>query len=114
MGFIFIYNSANNYMGMLRFLSCHAKSLTNPRLSVDSYQHQAASALAAKTFVRSLWGASVVLFTVQMYHRLGYEWAGSLLAFISLTCCGIPFLFFFWGAKIREFSRFAYSPDDEP
>ena len=88
-------------------------SLT-PSFSVDSYQNQAASALAAKTFVRSLWGASVVLFTVQMYHRLGYEWAGSLLAFISLACCGIPFLFFFWGAKIRKFSRFAYSPDDGP
>jgi len=46
-GFIFLYNSANNYL-------------------VDSYQHQAASALAAKTFLRSLWGAGVVLFTEQM------------------------------------------------
>ena len=51
-GFIFLYNSANNYL-------------------VDSYQHQAASALAAKTFLRSLWGAGCVLFTVQMYHTLG-------------------------------------------
>ena len=46
-GFIFLYNSANNYL-------------------VDSYQHQAASALAAKTCIRSFWGAGVVLFTVQM------------------------------------------------
>ncbi|KAG0646033.1 Major facilitator superfamily multidrug transporter NAG3 [Hyphodiscus hymeniophilus] len=94
LGFIFIYNSANNYI-------------------VDVYQHQAASALAAKTFVRSLWGAGCVLFTVQMYHTCGYEWAGSILAFISLACCGIPFLFFFWGEKIRRISRFAYSPDEE-
>jgi multidrug resistance protein len=92
-GFIFLYNSANNYL-------------------VDSYQHQAASALAAKTFIRSFWGAGVVLFTVQMYRRLGYQWAGSVLAFISLACCGIPFVFYFFGAKIRAHSRFAYSGDD--
>jgi len=46
-GFIFLYNSANNYL-------------------VDTYQHQAASALAAKTFLRSMWGAATVLFTHQM------------------------------------------------
>ncbi|KAG9243243.1 major facilitator superfamily domain-containing protein [Calycina marina] len=93
-GFIFLYNSANNYL-------------------VDSYQHQAASALAAKTFMRSLWGAAVVLFTGQMYARLGDQWASSLLAFIALACCGIPFLFWTYGAKIRAYSRFAYSGDDE-
>uniref|UniRef100_A0A060T6E5 ARAD1B15224p n=1 Tax=Blastobotrys adeninivorans TaxID=409370 RepID=A0A060T6E5_BLAAD len=91
-GFILIYNSANNYI-------------------VDAYQHYAASALAAKTFVRSMWGAAVPLFTIQMYHRLGYEWAGSLLAFISLACCAIPYLFFFYGAKIREKSKYAYTPE---
>lgn len=89
-GFIFLYNSANNYL-------------------VDSYQHQAASALAAKTFLRSFWGAAVVLFTGQMYARLGYQWASSLLAFISLACCAIPFGFYFLGARIRRRSRFAFS-----
>jgi hypothetical protein len=39
--------------------------------------------------------------------------AGSLLAFISLACCGIPFLFFFKGKKIRKFSKFAYAGDEE-
>jgi len=93
-GFIFLYNSANNYL-------------------VDTYQHQAASALAAKTFIRSFWGASVVLFTEQMYHRLGYQWATSLLAFISLACCLIPFVFYVKGASIRKYSKFAFSDDDE-
>ena len=91
-GFCTLYNPANNYI-------------------VDSYQHYAASALAAKTFVRSIWGACVPLFTIQMYHRLGYEWATSLMAFISLACCLIPYLFFYYGARIRKFSRYAYSPD---
>ncbi|KAH8681207.1 multidrug resistant protein [Xylariales sp. PMI_506] len=93
-GFIFLYNSANNYL-------------------VDSYQHLAASALAAKTCIRSFWGAAVVLFTIQMYHRLGYEWAGSLLAFISLACCAIPFCFWKWGAQIRARSKYAYAGDED-
>ncbi|PSK46400.1 hypothetical protein B9Z65_5368 [Elsinoe australis] len=92
-GFIFLYNAANNYL-------------------VDSYQHQAASALAAKTFIRSFWGAAVVLFTEQMYDRLGYQWASTLLAFLGLACCAIPFVFFFKGAVIRRHSKFAYSGDD--
>jgi MFS family permease len=92
-GFIFLYNSANNYL-------------------VDSYQHQAASALAAKTCIRSFWGAAVVLFTEQMYERLGDQWASSLLAFISLACCAIPFLFWRYGAKIRGRSRYAYAGDE--
>jgi hypothetical protein len=93
-GFIFLYNSANNYL-------------------VDSYQHQAASALAAKTFLRSFWGAAVVLFTVQMYDRLGLQWASSLIAFIGLACCAIPFVFYFFGARIRALSHYAYSEDEE-
>ncbi|KZL76619.1 major facilitator superfamily transporter [Colletotrichum incanum] len=93
-GFIFLYNSANNYL-------------------VDSYQHQAASALAAKTCIRSFWGAGVVLFTEQMYDRLGDQWASSLLGFLGLACCAIPFLFWVYGAKIRARSKYAYSADDE-
>lgn len=93
-GFLSLYNPANNYI-------------------VDSYQHYAASALAAKTFVRSIWGACVPLFTIQMYHRLGSEWATTLMAFISLACCLIPFLFFFYGARIREFSKYAYTEEKQ-
>lgn len=88
-GFIFLYNAANNYL-------------------VDCYQHQAASALAAKTFIRSFWGAAVVLFTKHMYARLGDQWASTLLAFIALACCGIPFLFWAYGARIRKRSKYAF------
>ncbi|ODV66687.1 MFS general substrate transporter [Hyphopichia burtonii NRRL Y-1933] len=91
-GFCALYNPANNYI-------------------VDSYQHYAASGLAAKTFVRSIWGACVPLFTIQMYHRLGDQWATSLMAFISLACCIIPYLFFFFGARIRRHSKYAYAPE---
>jgi len=117
-GFIFLYNSANNYL-------------------VDSYQHQAASALAAKTCIRSFWGAAtgmwislfdqfsitlsslltvsplLVLFTAQMYDRLGYQWATSLLAFIALACCAIPFVFYYWGARIRQRSKYAFAEPEK-
>lgn len=93
-GFCTLYNPANNYI-------------------VDSYQHYAASGLAAKTLVRSIWGACVPLFTIQMYHKLGYEWASSLMAFISLACCIIPFGFYIYGARIRKFSKYAWSPETE-
>lgn len=93
-GFNQLYNPANNYI-------------------VDSYQHYAASGLAAKTFLRSMWGAACPLFTIQMYHRLGYQWASSLLAFIALACCAIPYGFYFFGARIRAKSKYAYSPEKE-
>lgn len=93
-GFIFLYNSANNYL-------------------VDTYQHQAASALAAKTCIRSFWGAGVVLFTEQMYHTLGYQGASSLLAGIALLCCLIPYVFYFKGAAIRKHSKFAFADDED-
>jgi hypothetical protein len=81
--------------------------------AVDTYQHQAASALAAKTFIRSLWGASTVLFTEQMYDRLGDQWASSLLAFLALACCAIPYVFYVKGAAIRRYSRYAFADDEE-
>lgn len=80
---------------------------------MDTYQHQAASALAAKTFLRSIWGASTVLFTEQMYERLNDQWASTLLAFIALACCAIPYVFYFKGASIRRFSKFAFADDEE-
>lgn len=89
-GFIFLYNSANNYL-------------------VDSYQHQAASALAAKTFLRSFCGAGAVLFTLQMYRTLNYQWASTLLAFIALACCAIPYVFYYKGAAIRKRSHYAFT-----
>ena len=45
--------------------------------------------------------------------RLGYQWASSLLAFISLACCAIPYVFYFYGARIRKRSKYAYSGDKE-
>lgn len=42
-----------------------------------------------------------------MFHNLGSNWALTLVAFISLACAPIPFVFDRYGAVIRAKSRFA-------
>jgi hypothetical protein len=48
-----------------------------------------------------------------MYDRLGDQWASTLLAFIALACCAIPYVFYFKGESIRRLSRFAFTDDEE-
>lgn len=74
---------------------------------IDVYMMFANSAIAANTLIRSGAGAAFPLFAVQMYHGLGVNWASSLLGFISVAMIPIPFLFFFYGSKIRASSRFS-------
>ncbi|KAL4786423.1 major facilitator superfamily domain-containing protein [Aspergillus varians] len=81
-GMVLCYYSVNNYI-------------------IDSYQKYAASALAAKVFLRSGGGAAFPLFTTQMYHRLGLQWASWLLAFLGVGMVLIPYAFYFFGAKLR-------------
>ncbi|KAE9408218.1 MFS general substrate transporter [Gymnopus androsaceus JB14] len=74
---------------------------------VDSFAMMAASALAANTVVRSLFGAGFPLFAEQMYDKLGSQWASSLLGFIALIMVPIPFVFLKYGAKLRAKSKHA-------
>lgn len=52
---------------------------------IDAFPGYVASALAAKTVVRSGSGAAMPLFIEAMYHNLGNGWAGSTWAFISIA-----------------------------
>ncbi|UNI22583.1 hypothetical protein JDV02_008459 [Purpureocillium takamizusanense] len=76
---------------------------------VDAYPLYAASALAANTFVRCLFAAAFPLFGEQMYEKLGYQWASSLLAFLTVAMLPFPYIFFRHGKQIRRKSRFAKS-----
>ncbi|KAF2086547.1 MFS general substrate transporter [Saccharata proteae CBS 121410] len=75
---------------------------------IDVYKMNANSGIAANTFLRSWAGAGFPLFAVQMYHKLGVDWATSLLGFLTVALFPVPILFFIYGAKIRKLSR--YSP----
>lgn len=82
-GMVLCYYSVNNYI-------------------IDSYSNYAASALAAKVFLRSGGGAAFPLFTTQMYDKLGLNWASWLLAFIGLAMILIPYVFYYFGAVLRS------------
>ncbi|OJJ32214.1 hypothetical protein ASPWEDRAFT_117312 [Aspergillus wentii DTO 134E9] len=73
---------------------------------VDAYPTYSASALAANSFLRSMFGGIFPLFGIQMYNKLGYHWATSLLAFLTLAMLPFPYLFFRYGSRIREKSSF--------
>ncbi|KAJ7071730.1 MFS general substrate transporter [Mycena belliarum] len=89
-GMVIIYFSANAYI-------------------IDAFPGYVASALAAKTVIRSGAGAAMPLFIVQMFHGLGNGWAASLLAFVSLAMIPIPMLFYRYGKAIRAKSKRAVS-----
>lgn len=46
-----------------------------------------------------------------MYSRLGNQWALTLLALLSLVFCSVPWIFFIFGRRIREWSRFVPADD---
>lgn len=74
---------------------------------IDTYLMYSASAFAANTTIRSLVAAAFPLFTVQMYTRLGINWASTLVGLIGLVMAPSPFLFYKYGARIRQKSKFA-------
>ena len=73
---------------------------------VDAYEIYAASGFAAASFCRSIFGAVLPLAAHRMYTTLGIAWASSLLGFLSLAMCCIPFAFIRYGDRIRANSRF--------
>ena len=75
---------------------------------IDAYLFVAASALAANTAMRSLFGAGFPLFAYQMYKKLDPRWASTLLGFIAVAMAPIPFVLRAYGHKLRRMSR--YSP----
>ncbi|KAL4881872.1 polyamine transporter [Aspergillus karnatakaensis] len=74
---------------------------------VDSYQTYSASALAGVILIRNVVGAGFPLFATQMYQTLDYEWASSLLGFIAILLVPIPWVFFYFGDRIRLRSPWA-------
>ncbi|KIW80330.1 hypothetical protein AYO21_01232 [Fonsecaea monophora] len=77
---------------------------------VEAYPLYAASALSANSFARSSFAGAFPLFGVQMYNKLGFHWATTLLAFLCLVMAPFPYLFFIYGKRLRQKSRFASVP----
>ncbi|KAH8892747.1 MFS general substrate transporter [Thozetella sp. PMI_491] len=73
---------------------------------VDAFTIYSASAMAANTVLRSIVGAFLPLAGPSLYSSLGLNWGNSLLGFIALAMVPIPFLFYFYGERIRTSKRF--------
>lgn len=86
-GFFTIFQAALNYL-------------------IDTFQKYGASAIAANTFLRSIFAAAFPLFVTPMFHNLGIPWASSILGFIAVGLLPIPYLFYIYGPRIRMRGRF--------
>ena len=74
---------------------------------IDCYGFYSNSAIAVNTFIRSIFGAAFPLFAHDMYRGLGVPWATSLLGFVCVAFAPVPILFYYYGARIRQKSRWA-------
>lgn len=75
----------------------------------DCYDRFGASALAANTMLRCLFGAGFAMFATDMYEKLGTPWATSSLGFVALAMGILPLVFYHYGARLRAMSKFHIS-----
>lgn len=73
---------------------------------VDAFTLFAASAIAANTVARSVFGATIPLAAPALYDRLGYGWGNTLLGFIGVAFVPFSLLLLFFGERIRTTERF--------
>lgn len=99
---------------------------------IDAYLMFAASAIAANTIMRSLFGAVSLpwkiharnysnnkvqvfpLFATYMFEGIGINWGMTLLGCVAALFIPMPFIFYIYGKKIRMKSKFAPALDIQP
>ena len=73
---------------------------------VEAYTVYAASALAANTLVRCIFGLTIPLAGPELYNRLGLGWGNTLLAFLALMVVPAGLWLLKYGERIRKDPRF--------
>jgi hypothetical protein len=73
---------------------------------VDAYSNYAGSAIGAVVTGENILSAFLPLATMSLYQHLGFQWASTLLALVSLVLSLVPASMFIWGKNIRSRSRF--------
>ncbi|KAK6849229.1 hypothetical protein PG995_013062 [Apiospora arundinis] len=92
------------------FIGCGVNMVFVPCLNylIECYLANANSALAANTIIRSAVAASFPLFANPMFANLGVSWATSVLGFLCAAFIPAPIVFYFYGKKIRGWSKYAF------
>ena len=80
----------------------------------DCYGRYGASALAANTMLRCMFGAGFAIFATDMYEKMGAPWATSTLGFVALAMGIMPLVFYRYGARLRAVSKFHVKVTAEP
>ncbi|KAG5754286.1 hypothetical protein H9Q69_013664 [Fusarium xylarioides] len=83
-----------HFMGMTNYLT-------------DVFRSHSASALGAAAMLRSVGATTLPLAADSMYDNLGFYWAPSVLAFVSLAMGVIPFVFIRYGERLARSSKTA-------
>ena len=74
---------------------------------IDTYLQYAASAIAANTLMRSVFGAGFPLFAVYPYQGIGIGLATTVWGCVAAALIPVPVVFFYYGSRLRERSHFA-------
>lgn len=74
---------------------------------IDAYEKYAASALASATLIRYVAAGGSVVYAIPMYEKLGVQWTLTILGVVSALMVPVPYAFFWYGDKIRGWSRYA-------
>lgn len=72
----------------------------------DCYERFSASALAANSLLRCIFGGSFAILADIMYSGLGTAWAVSVLGFIALALTPMPWVFYRYGPCLRSKSKY--------
>lgn len=80
--------------------------------TADCYGQNASSAIAGQGFMRNTLGAVAPLFGAQMFHNMGSQYAGLLLALIGLILTSLVYVLFQFGPRIRASSKRAITYGD--
>ncbi|GAA5988009.1 hypothetical protein JCM10908_002028 [Rhodotorula pacifica] len=74
---------------------------------IDAYTQYSASAVAANTFLRSIFAAALPLVAQPLYHNLGVGFACTLLGCVAAVLATVPFILYKVGPKLRSMSSYA-------
>ena len=72
---------------------------------MQTFAQYAASALVFVTFVRYVCGGAIVVVAIPMFENLGVHHAMSVLGAVSCLFVTVPYVLYFWGARIRAKSK---------
>lgn len=74
---------------------------------IDSYAIYAASALSFITLTRYLAAGGMTVVGIPFYKNMDTHWTLTILGAISALMVPVPFVFYYYGARIRVKSSYA-------